>query len=257
MQKKKVSPDLCLYSVCLKESKIEGAGRGVFTRFPCKEKSLLCFYDGYTLDDLDRMTSDEQEYAIEYKDKTMVGYKVPKKRIGIAQLMNDSCVPRFNFSYQSMDLDERVRKILESLLRYTRDSLDKENIYTDEDLNFYAGRDLDADEECYFHYGPEYWSGRNMEYTQDTSLYAGLGLANALISRERKLLKDQNMERVLVSVLNRPSIDFLPLKTRREVKEGRTSFEEAMYSFDERLQDEAERIIAQGKKDSLFINLGD
>ncbi|SPN79705.1 SET domain-containing protein [Brazilian cedratvirus IHUMI] len=248
---------LSLYKTCLKESKIEGAGRGVFTRVACKEKTLLCFYDGYILDNLDPMTADEQEYAIEYKNTTMVGYKIPKRRIGIAQLMNDASVPRFNFSYQSMDLDERVFKILKSLLAYTTESLDKENIYTDRELNFYAARDLDANEECYFHYGPEYWCGRNMEYTQDTSLYAGLALANTLIKRQRNLLKTENMEEVLVSVINRPNTAVLPFKMRREVEQGKISFKEAMYSFDERLQDEAERIIAQGKRESLLINLGD
>nr|WIL04835.1 hypothetical protein Cduv_355 [Cedratvirus duvanny] len=256
MQKKKISPDLCLYKTCLKQSKLEGAGRGVFVRFPCKAKTLLCFYDGYILDDTGRMTAEEQEYAIGYKDKTLIGYKEPKNRMGIAQIINDYCAPRFNFSYQNMDLEERTRTILESLLDYTEKSLDKENIYTDEDLNFYSARDLEADEECYFHYGPEYWSGRNMEYTLDTSFYVGLALANSLMNREKQLLKTENMEKVLLSILDRPSTDFLSLKARRDIKEGKITFEEAMYSFDELLQDEAERIMAQGKKDSLLINLG-
>ena len=257
MQTKKLPPELCIYRVSLKQSKIEGAGRGVLTLYPCKTNTLLCFYDGYVIEDDYPMTSEEQEYAIEYKGKTMIGYKTPRKNIGIAQLMNDSCVPKFNFSYQSMDLDERVARILESLLHYTKESMSKENIYTDHDLNFYAGRNLETDEECYFHYGPEYWSGRNMEYTQDTSLYAGLGLANALIKRERRLLKTENMEDVLLSILERPKEDYLSLKMRTQIKQDKTSFEEAMYSFDEQLQDEAERIINQGKKDSLLINLGD
>lgn len=188
-------------------SNIPGGGRGVFIREGCEKDTPLMFYDGETK--IGPLTLEEQEYALEDKEGTIVGYPFPINEMGVAQLVNDSCMPDIPETEppEKTDLDETVRVLSGVLLLYLEESWKNENVnLRDDTLIFYSGRRMLAGEECYFHYGPLYWVERHLRMRKEGNVKNALLFIKRVlyVYTPREFYSPSTVGRVLADLVNDP-----------------------------------------------------
>ncbi len=140
----------------IKTSLITNAGSGVFATRKYKKGACICYYDGEYND-----TKEDQEYAMinPYSKKNLIGYKIPRTKNGVGQIINDYC--RVKLPDQIMTVSLFLQITTKILTEYTENSIKNANVtfYPGEKNLFklYAKRDIFAGEELYLHYGVNYW----------------------------------------------------------------------------------------------------
>lgn len=180
----------------VRASLISGAGRGVFTTRSFKKGELICFYDGYQPNSINNLTSIEKNYR--YND--IIGYMVPRKSNGCAQIINDYAKPKPTRE-QLDDLligsgNDKLLKACSLIIKQYQIETEKGvNVApTDKKLNWFeATRFIKAGEELYFSYGPAYWY---QEYYKD---YPILSLA---CEGSTNLLYNDKIQKTLVKMYN-------------------------------------------------------
>ena len=106
-----------------------------------------------------------------------VGYKEPRSKLGVGQLINDGCM--FTLTDDVRDDEYGLFKLNNTKLNhkirlYEICSQAKSNvIFHDKGFRLYAKRDIAVGEELYLYYGYRYWIGYISNYTDEpfTRLY--------------------------------------------------------------------------------------
>jgi hypothetical protein len=143
----------------VKLSTIPGAGNGVFTLKDIKQGEPVCYYAGR---DEPAEKNSQDPYAIHhmFNNTVRVGFRVPEKSHGVAQLVNDASYLDFN----SLELNENglfplcaIKKLEDD---YNKCSYEKMNVCYDkygEEYVMYARQNIKAGEELFVSYGTDYW----------------------------------------------------------------------------------------------------
>ena len=171
-------------NVYIDTSTIPNAGRGVFAKRNIKRGTDVCFYDGFLCD----KKIDEHQYfysackdengnkiwhPLNLKnqtycqsnrkgDKCLMGYKVPKNKNGVGQLINDGSKYITPPSFVKLDdgkCEFIEREHLKSLEKYETESIKKRNVgfTNDKEFHIYAYRDIKKGEELFMMYVWSYW----------------------------------------------------------------------------------------------------
>lgn len=136
-------------------------GRGVFAVRDIKEGEFVCIYDGELMSKteiIERNFSEDKEYwMMDPTDsaKVLCGYKEPKDKLGIGQLVNDAK----KLYLKNLDYKDGVKAVKD----YDRESKELANVDLRENFKIYALRDILKDEELFLHYGYDYWIGFMLE----------------------------------------------------------------------------------------------
>ena len=143
-----------------------------------KKGEYVCFYDGEIKSN--RVGGDDFAYNMENPLRAgtrCVGYKEPRSKLGVGQLINDGCM--FTLTDDVRDDEYGLFKLNNTKLNhkiqlYERCSKAKANvIFHDKSFRLYAKRDIAVGEELYLQYGVSYWLGYISYYTDEpfTRLY--------------------------------------------------------------------------------------
>jgi hypothetical protein len=140
----------------VKQSLIQGAGRGVFATKNFSNGENVCFYDGYISKNL---TGTERLYLL---SDDIIGFMIPKNPNGVAQLINDGGNIVFDFDeLNKMKPKNGIEHILGKIMEYYMLSDERRNVevrYPPKNGSwFYAIRNIKKGEELYFRYGHCYW----------------------------------------------------------------------------------------------------
>ena len=145
----------------VKASTIPNSGIGVFTENFIKKGTPVCYYAGVN-EPKQTILSDGfpvsyDPYALELEGGVVrVGFRYPEGTHGVAQLVNDP----FMFDLSKLSLNENGLFSIKSMKKlediYHACVKAKMNIEGGEDV-YYSTRDIQAGEELFFPYSPEYW----------------------------------------------------------------------------------------------------
>lgn len=131
-------------TVIIKQSRIKGAGRGVFALKDFVVKDVITKYEGKVVPNLTYLNREETAYSIDYgKDKTLVGYSERRnqwKGCGAASLINDTLCP-----------------CLESRRRARLINCTLQNQKGGDEIFAVACREIRAGDELYTSYRWSYW----------------------------------------------------------------------------------------------------
>jgi hypothetical protein len=146
--------------VALKESLLPGAGRGVLATDFIPKDSYICFYDGEF-----RPVSNYDDFVFCYhlNTQTFIGYKEPRSNEGVGQFIND----RFQFLLEDGENKFGSWQTKQKINEYIITSRQSQNVILDDDMKFYASRDIQKGEELYLCYGVQYWISWNLMNTDD------------------------------------------------------------------------------------------
>jgi hypothetical protein len=143
--------------VYLKTSSIKGAGRGVFAACDLIKGVQCCEYDGYSKNG-ELATSIETQYMIGDCKNGRVGYIVPRKPEGVAQLINDAAQPDWSHYDPTKTLTSRVLQVCMIAQKYLEISISRMNACNQESgFMFCTVEPIKKDDELFFSYGFEYW----------------------------------------------------------------------------------------------------
>lgn len=154
-------------SVIVKKSTICNGGRGVFVNADILLNQRICYYDGYQVDS-DNCNKEssvnriERPYSITIGSYCIVGYLVPKNKLGLGQLINDANMPDLiDFPIASC-LKDQITFLANSFTRYMSTVIACNVVITqfENRIWFLTAHDLKKDEELFFHYGCDYWYNR-------------------------------------------------------------------------------------------------
>ena len=151
-------------NVIVKDSLIQGAGRGVFANCDFKKGDYVCFYDGEDI--LNKpLNYEEHEYAISDSSIpgiTRIGFKNPKIPDGVGQLINDRVIFKLSDKFKDSGhlfhlSDERIDKAISLYQDLSKKYANVDFIKMTKDYKFHAIRNIKEGEELYFNYGIGYW----------------------------------------------------------------------------------------------------
>ena len=144
-------------AVEVRPSKIHG--KGVFALRDIKAGEFVCVYDGELLNTTDMEYNDDEDgayYLAHPKNPTLVvsGYKYPKNRMGVGQLINDAK----QIELSALNYEEGIT----TCRRYMKESKEMVNVdfKSDENFHIHAIRDIMEGEELFIYYGYPYWLGK-------------------------------------------------------------------------------------------------
>lgn len=200
------------HNTYIKESKIEGAGRGVFATKGFECGSFVCVYDGANINAKSAKTF-EQTYAIEHpRKRTLVRLGTPKERWccnnAIGQFVNDGAALDL-FSGNSKELTlgkarDRIRMYYELSLSRQNVSLKRCKDPNREEVEWgmWAIKDIRKDEELYMCYSHGYWIYhfcQNRVMTSREILLKALVMDPPLLSATCRSLSGDNLKLCVVS----------------------------------------------------------
>ena len=146
----------------LKQSNINNAGYGVFTKCKYKKGDYICFYDAIE-GDINKI--DDFIYSIKnpFDNKNYIGCKKIKNKDGIGQYINDSFAFELTDDYRDENGFFKIsnNKIKLAIEEYKSKSIENSNCgfsFNDRNIfKIYAKKDINENQELYLHYGIDYW----------------------------------------------------------------------------------------------------
>lgn len=161
----------------IKQSEIEGSGRGVFVTQDIPQNVAICYYHGYRAPSNRKLTSVENYYMLGEKDG-LIGYIQPKTKGGVAQLINDAYRPNFTTFRSLKTIDEQILFLIHEYQNYVEKSAKIANVgmvpsrhyETKDKVGFMTFEPIKSGRELFFSYGFVYWTSR--EYVENASLQA-------------------------------------------------------------------------------------
>jgi hypothetical protein len=143
-------------------------GRGIFAIRQILKGDILCYYDGVNKP----ICSDDQNYMISTRDKHIMryGYKYPKTKYGIGQLINDGACINVNMS--KPPTKNTFELIDNTVMLYELHTNERENVgfYSHEGDNEYwlmARKNIKKNGQLYLRYGFKYWLTKLFNDTKD------------------------------------------------------------------------------------------
>ncbi len=136
----------------VRKSKIHG--NGVFAIKDIPKNTKICIYDGYIISNDQKTTDEENLYSMHSADgETLIGYKIPKNPIGIAQIINDG-----SFFEPTGDFNELTDKIMKYYIQNQFNSNAK-FLHDEKKKYVYVKtiRDVKKNEEILARYDFSYW----------------------------------------------------------------------------------------------------
>lgn len=153
----------------LSESKIQGAGKGLFTLVPLQKGEILGEYVGlrYKEKELHNLPLSQRDFAIKYEDyafETSNGTTICPYEDCVFRYAND--IVDFGFIIQHYKDTRKYQHLEIPELNYNIDW----TVDDDDRVWIVASRDIEPDEELYIYYGKQYWRYQLKKYIKKNPL---------------------------------------------------------------------------------------
>lgn len=160
-----------VFPVEIRESLIDGAGRGVFAIRNFDSGEYVCFYDGIIKSSGEIKSCEENDFSLNCPDsnRILVGFRKPRDPLGVGQIINDAVRFELRSEWKRSDYcfclsDQRIDNAIE---QYMKNSLERANVVFVKGKfpRLFAKRSIHAGEELYYPYGSNYWISNIANHT--------------------------------------------------------------------------------------------